>query len=618
MLKVLPQNISNLIAAGEVVTRPASVVKELVENAVDAGARSVIVSVRDAGKTQIQVIDDGCGMTPEEAVLCFERHATSKIASAEDLQRILTYGFRGEALASIAAVAEVTLRTRREEDEVGTQVEIAESKPPRTQPVAAPKGSNFAVRNLFFNVPARRKFLKSDNAELRAVIQEFQRVALIRPELAFKLISNGKEIHNLRPAATRKKRILDIFGMNLAKELVEVKVDTTLVRVSGYIGNPEDARKSAGNQFFFVNGRYFRSPFFHKAVCRPYEKLVPEDYVPAYFLFLETEPERVDVNIHPAKTEVKFEDEGMVFEILQAAVREALGKNDFTPSIDFDMRGAPDIPVFGPPAGKRGDAGSPAGTGSTGSGASWQRPPRIDYSPLFNPFDEVPGSIPGTGPEPFTLDPGIPDPGFPAPPAAPAGTERLFEDEAVAAPGKLIVLQRRYVVTPVKSGMMVVDIRRARERIFYERYLEKIAEQQPVLQQTLFPVTVRLSAEDYLTVLEQPDLTARLGFDIQDFGSNTVVVNALPEGYPVDEAQVRACIDELVAALRDDTSLEDQHHLLAAKMAASAAAGSPGSLRNDEAQLLVDQLFACREPALTPDGRRCMTIITFEDLEKKL
>ena len=592
MIQVLPQHISNLIAAGEVVGRPASVVKELMENAVDAGAGSILVSVLDAGKTLIQVIDDGCGMTAGEAVLCFERHATSKIASAEDLQRIATYGFRGEALASIAAVAEVTLRTRREEDEVGTQVDVSGSQEARTQAVAAPKGSNFAVRNLFYNVPARRKFLKSDNAELRAVIQEFLRVALIRPELAFKLTSNGKEIHNLRPAATHKKRILDIFGMNLAKELVEVKVDTTLVRIRGYVGNPEDARKSSGNQFFFVNGRYFRSPFFHKAVCKPYEKLVPDDYTPAYFLYLETEAGRVDVNIHPAKTEVKFEDEGMVFEILTAAVREALGKNDFTPSIDFDTKGAPDIPVFGPATDGGGEGG-------------WHRPPRIDYSPLFNPFDEMPAHRPDREDETPVIEPS-------------RNYGRLFEEESVAAAGSLIVLQRRYVVTPIKSGMLVVDIRRARERIFYERYLEKIAEQQPVRQQTLFPVSLTLSAEDYLTVLEQPDLTARLGFDIQDFGGNTVIVNALPEGYPVDPEQVRICIDSLVAALRDDSSLEDQSHLLAARMAESAARSGAGALGVAEAQLLVDQLFACREPKLSPDGHRCMTVITLEELEKKI
>ena len=589
MLQVLPQNISNLIAAGEVVSRPASVVKELVENAIDAGARSVSVTVLDAGKTLIQVIDDGCGMTPEEAVLCFERHATSKIATAEDLQRILTYGFRGEALASIAAVAEVTLKTRRPDDEVGTQVEISESKPPRVQPVSAPAGSNFAIRNLFFNVPARRKFLKSDNAELRAIIQEFLRIALIRPDVAFKLLSNGKEIHNLRPASTRKKRILDIYGMNLARELVEVSVDTSLVRISGFIGNPEDARKSSGNQFFFVNGRYFRSPFFHKAVCKPYEKLVPEDYVPAYFLYLETDPERVDVNIHPAKTEVKFEDEGLVFEILTAAVREALGKNNFTPSIDFDMKGAPDIPVF---TGRERD--------SDDNGGSWTRPPHIDYSPLFNPFDEPSDGVAGPvlGPVP--------------------GYGRLFEEESKAPAQSLLVLQRRYIVTPVKSGMMVIDIRRARERIFYERYYEKIAEQLPVRQQSLFPVTVKLSAEDYLAVLEQPDLTASLGFDIQDFGANTIVVNALPEGFGSGEESVRRGVDDLVAALKDDTSLDDQRQLLAARMAASAAASDPGSLHPEQAQLLVDQLFACREPNLTPDGRRCLTLITLEDLEKKL
>ena len=584
MLKVLPPNISNLIAAGEVVGRPASVVKELVENAVDAGAKSVSVTVLDAGKTLIQVIDDGCGMSPEEAVLCFERHATSKIETAEDLQHILTYGFRGEALASIAAVAEVTLKTRRPEDEVGIQVEISDSKPAQVQPVAAPSGSNFAVRNLFYNVPARRKFLKSDSAELRAIIQEFLRIALIRPEVAFRLTSNGKEIHNLRPAATRKKRILDIYGMNLAKELVEVNVDTTLVRISGYIGNPEDARKSTGNQFFFVNGRYFRSPFFHKAVCKPYEKLVPDEYTPAYFLFLETEPERVDVNIHPAKTEVKFEDEGMIFEILMAAVRESLGKNDFTPSIDFDMRGAPDIPVFT--------------KGKTGGNT---RPyhPQIDFSPLFNPFDE-----PAPAPDIPVIEP---SPAY----------GRLFEEESTAAQNSLLVLQRRYIVTPVKSGMMVIDIRRARQRIYYERFLEKIAEQQPVRQQTLFPVTLKLSAEDYLTVLEQPDLVARLGFDIQDFGGNTVVVNALPEGFETGEESVKIAVDDLIAALRDDNSLEDQSHLLAGRMAASAAASGFGALRAAEAQSLVDQLFACREPNLTPDGRKTLSIISFEEIEKK-
>ena len=287
-----------------------------------------------------------------------------------------------------------------------------------------------------------------------------------------------------------------------------------------------------------------------------------------------------------------------------AAVREALGKNDFTPSIDFDMKGAPDIPIFGPQPDSDGAAGH-----SGSSSRAWQRPPRIDYSPLFNPFD-VPDDIP--------------TPEFPAGPSQEPVLEptpaygRLFEETATAAAGKLLVLQRRYIVTPVKSGMMVVDIRRARQRIFYERYLEKIAEQQPVRQQTLFPVSVKLSAEDCLTLLEQPDLLARLGFDIQDFGGNTVVVNALPEGYPASEEAVKDCLDQLIAALRDDTSLEDQHHLLAARMAESAAASGAGSLNAEEAQLLVDQLFACREPNLTPDGRKCMTIITFEDLEKKL
>ena len=442
MIKVLPGNIANLIAAGEVVGRPASVVKELMENSIDAGSTGISVSILDAGRTLVQVIDDGCGMSPEDAALCFERHATSKISSAQDLEAILTYGFRGEALASIAAVAQVTLKTRREEDTVGIQIEAADSKILSTKPIACPKGCNIAVSNIFYNVPARRKFLKSDAAEMRHIEQEFIRVAVSHPQVAFSLRHNGKDIYNIRPAASLKQRISDICGRELAGELVDIATDTDIIRISGYIGSPIDARKTPGNQYFFINGRYFRSPFFHKAVCKPYEKLVPEDCTPAYFLFLETAPERVDVNIHPAKTEVKFEDEGLVFEILTAAGREALGKNDFTPSIDFDMKGAPDIPLF--PGRDDTSAGDPA----------WSRPPRIDYSPLFNPFDEVPAAP------------------WDAPVPEEAGGGRLFEDAPVPEGSALLVLQRRYVVTPVKSGLLVVDIRRARERIFYERYLE--------------------------------------------------------------------------------------------------------------------------------------------------
>ncbi|MBQ0122792.1 MAG: DNA mismatch repair endonuclease MutL [Bacteroidales bacterium] len=576
MLKVLPQNISNLIAAGEVVSRPSAVVKELMENAVDAGARSISVIVLDAGKTLIQVIDDGCGMSAEDAVLCFERHATSKIDCAEDLEKISTYGFRGEALPSIAAIAEVTLKTRREQDETATKVEAAASKIISAEWAAAPKGTSIAVRNIFYNVPARRKFLKSDNVELRNIIQEFTRIALIRTGLSLKLTSQGKEIYNLKPAQNTKQRIRDLFGTNLANSLVPVKVDTTVVKVSGFIGNPEDAVKRQGNQFFFVNGRYFRSPFFHKAVCKPYENLVAPDSTPAYFIFLESEPEKVDVNIHPSKTEVKFEDEPVIFEILMACVRESLGKNDFTPSIDFDMKGAPEIPIF--PVGGNGPDFRPI------------QPPAMGFDPLFNPFNETRFE-----------------------------NEGLFcEEPSCEAQADIMVVQKKYIVTPVRSGLMIVNITRARERIFFERYLQKIVEHLPVSQQTLFPVTIDLGPEDHLVLLQQPELLTELGFDIRDFGGNSVVVYGLPENYPMGEADVKDSIDELLSALKDDTATDDTRHLLAARMAKSAAKHGAEPAGREAAQLLVDTLFACREPNLTPDGRKCVTILTLEELDKKL
>ncbi|MBQ0024590.1 MAG: DNA mismatch repair endonuclease MutL [Bacteroidales bacterium] len=592
MLKVLPQNISNLIAAGEVVSRPASVVKELVENAIDAGATNVSVIVSDAGRTMIQVIDNGCGMSSEEAVLCFERHATSKISEAGDLEHILTYGFRGEALASIAAVAQVTLKTRRQGEEVGTKVEVAESQVSGVSEAATPYGSRFEIRNLFYNVPARRKFLKSDAVELRNIIQEFLRIALIRPSVAMKLVSNGKEIYNLHPTDVLKKRIQDVYGMNLAKGIVPVQVNTSVIRLTGFIGNPEDALKRQNNQFFFVNGRYFRSAFFNKAVCKPYEKLIPEGYSPAYFIYMELEPEKTDVNIHPAKTEIKFEDEAIIFEILEAAVREGIGKNDFTPSIDFDTKGAPEFPVFEP--------SSREPSHFTGYSA-----PSVDYTPLFNPFEEE-KQIYGQ----LSLD---------SPSITPSVSYgHLFEEQSVKRESRLLLLHKKLIVTPVKSGMMVIDIRRARQRIFYEQYLQVLIEGQNVTQQTLFPQTIELSTEDYITLMEQPDLLERLGFDIRDFGQGSVVVYGLPDGYSADSKSIRESIDSLVAALRDDTSLDDTNHLMAARMAERAAACGSEELNCETAQMLVDKLFACREPNLSPDGHRCVAIITIEEIEKKL
>ena len=346
-LRILPKNIADMIAAGEVVQRPASVVKELMENAVDAGATDIKVVVADAGRTLIQVIDNGCGMTPDDAVLCFERHATSKLASAEDLHHILTFGFRGEALASIVAVAEVTLRTRQEGEELGVEVTMAASENKGTREVSCPVGTNVAVRNLFYNIPARRKFLKSDNVELRHIVEEFQRVALTRPDIAFTLTHNGKDIHVVKPAPSHKFRIQDLLGPAIVGDIVDIEASTSLVSLQGYIGKPESARKTLGNQFFFVNGRYFRSPLLHKAVMKAYENLIPEGYTPSYFIYLDVDPSTVDVNIHPTKAEIKFEEDQILFQTVFAAVKEALGKVGVAGSIEFDNPEAREIPVIG-------------------------------------------------------------------------------------------------------------------------------------------------------------------------------------------------------------------------------------------------------------------------------
>lgn len=584
MLKVLPPEIANLIAAGEVVGRPASVVKELMENSVDAGATAVTVSISDSGRTLIKVSDNGCGMSRDDAVLCFERHATSKISGASDLERIMTYGFRGEALASIAAVSAVTLRTRRKDGDVGTKVEAEQSGVISVEGDPIAEGTVFEVRNLFYNVPARRKFLKSDAVEMRNIVQEFLRVALTRPEMALRLISGGKDVYNLRPVQNIKQRIRDIYGMNVARELVEVNVNTTIVNVSGFIGSPEGARKRSGTQFFFVNGRYFRSPMLNKAVCKPYEKLISDGSLPAYFLYLTINPEEVDVNIHPTKTEVKFGDEGVIFEILMAGVRESLGKNDFTPSIEFDSVGnIPQIPVFH--------------KNDTTSRSPYV--PKPDYTPLFNPFDTP--SYPESARSSFHPE------------------EKFLFEEAPAEDGRdILVAHGKYILVPVKSGIMLIHVERARQRIFYERYYEKIAEQQPIVQRTLFPQTVKLSAEDCLALTEKSETVAQLGFDIRDFGGGSVVVYGVPEGFEIDESGVAGSIDALIAALCDETQIDDYRHSVAVKLAESAAATGRKSLNHTEAQLLVDSLFACREPNLSPSGHRCVTIISTDDLDKLL
>lgn len=684
-IRILPSNIANMIAAGEVVQRPSSVVKELVENAVDAGATQVTVILSDAGRTLIQVIDNGCGMTPDQAVLCFERHATSKIATADDLLDITTFGFRGEALASIAAVAEVTLKTRRAEDEVGCQVVYDDSKHVSTDEISTPAGSNFAVRNLFYNIPARRKFLKSDNVEMKHVVEEFVHVALTRSNIGFTLIHNGKNVYVLKPAKSLKFRIQDLLGSYVVSQVVDISADTSVVNVRGYVGRPDQAKKTLGNQYFFVNGRYFRSPYLHKAVMNAYENMLPQGATPAYFIYLEVDPHKLDVNISPTKTEVKFEDDSVIFQTLYACVKESLGRNSFGASIDFDTKDMAEIPAFSNDFDKfRPEVSMPDVS------------PDNEYNPFDNPdgghepsetgfgspmptggndripsgmtgSDDMQGWIPsgmtggmpggslgaasgGDMPMPAGLQmpvhktsvdfpmpdyTGASDPNFGMTEDIGSGANyyesaaskyvdkrddygKLFEDRMAAMPS-LILIQKKYIVTTVKSGMLLINIRRALERIMYERFLKALSGGEHVTQQALFPVQVPVGVENRLIFDEHSSLLRSLGFDIAPFGNDTIVVNGMPEGFQVDQNSVEEAMAEVLIALSDNhTSLPGMmESAMAEKFAKMAASEGKPIETVSAAKSLMDSLFACSNSEYTSNGRKIMTIMTIDDIEKR-
>ena len=629
-IRILPSNIANMIAAGEVVQRPASVVKELMENAVDAGADQVTVVIQDAGRTLIQVIDNGCGMSPDQAVLCFERHATSKLQTAEDLHNILTFGFRGEALASIAAVAEVTLKTRRDEDEVGCQVDFADSQHLSTQEIATPQGANFSVRNLFYNVPARRKFLKSDNVEFKHIVTEFTRVALTRPGVGFTLTHNGKDVCVLRPAKSLKFRIQDVLGASVANDVVDIHTQTSVVEVTGYVGRPEAARKGLGNQYFFVNGRYFKSAYLHKAVMKAYENLIPDGVTPSYFIYLEIDPQSIDVNIHPTKTEIKFEDDSVVFQILFACIKESLGKNSFGFGIDFDREGAPEIPAFG----KNFD-----------EFRSFDEPQAVG-DPSFNPFDNdgfpseasafdngfVPGSFGSSTqsyqPAKAENDWTQAETDFTQPQHYSGQSQnfmekrddygKLFEDRFV--PGKaVILLQGKYILTPAKSGLMAVNVQRAMERILYDRFLSSLSMNAHVTQTALFPVTVRVGMENIYLFAEHSQMLAGLGFDIAPFGTDTIVVNGVPEGFSAEAGKVQEMVEDVLQILSEDHNSLPELMVsnMASKFAALGARTCEAMTNPAEAQRLIDNLFASENPEYTSQGRKIISIIPLEEIDRK-
>lgn len=608
-IHILPSNIANMIAAGEVVQRPASVVKELVENAVDAGATNISVVILDSGRTLIQVIDNGCGMSPDEAVLCFQRHATSKIATAADLEDIRTYGFRGEALPSIAAVAEVTLKTRRPCDETAAVVTItdATADSPGKQDIstaAAPVGTSIAVSNLFYNTPARRKFLKSDAVEMKAIVAEFQRVALTRTDISFTLLSNGKPLCRLSPASGVKFRISDLFGQSAAAELLPLEVETSVASISGFIAPPQAARKNAVNQFFFVGGRYFRSAYLHKAVMKAYENLVPQGYMPSYFIYLTVNPGAVDINVHPTKTEVKFEDDNVLFDVLNAAVREALGRSVCDDVIDFDSATVPNIRNVGYSFEEYRGIAEPSTVKDSGfnpfegdgfpNQKEWEPSHRDSYDNLFE---------------------GLSSEGR-------AGTlsENSGPCKTVCPEGPLPIVAGRFILSRSKSGVMLIDMVRAMQRILYERFLAALSKEEPVGQTTLFPLEVEVGAENIQLLVNNADMLGHLGFDISPIGVATISVNSLPQGLSDDKMSVSALIYEVVTALGDEkvSIAGAMYASLAEKLAKSSSRSVILPSDGLGARELCDSLFDCETPQVTSDGRRILTVLKVEDLESFL
>lgn len=619
IIHLLPDSVANQIAAGEVIQRPASVIKELVENAIDAEAGNVHVLVTDAGKTCIQVIDDGKGMSETDARLSFERHATSKIREASDLFALRTMGFRGEALASIAAVAQVELKTRPEKEELGTKLIIAGSKVESQEAVSCPKGSNFSIKNLFFNIPARRKFLKANSTELSNILTEFERIALVHPDVAFSLYSNDSELFNL-PVAPLRQRILAIFGKKLNQQLLSVEVNTTMIKISGYVAKPETARKKGAHQYFFVNGRYMRHPYFHKAVMEAYEQLIPVGEQISYFLYLEVDPANIDVNIHPTKTEIKFENEQAIWQIISAAVKESLGKFNAVPSIDFDTEDMPEIPAFEqhlppePPRVQYNSDFNPFKTSSSGGGGGSYSRQRVDWEDLYGGLEKAskmnrPVAEPEAEPDDF----------FPTeeemksvtPPAT------LYAGEPVVEKGNLhLQFKGRFILTSVKSGLMLIDQHRAHIRVLFDRYMMQIRQKQGMSQGVLFPEILQLPASEATVLQSIMDDLSAVGFELSNLGGGSYAINGIPSGIEgLDPLELVRNMLHTAMEKGNDVKEEIQG-ILALTLARAAAIVYGQVLTNEEMVSLVDSLFACAAPNYTPDGKTVLATIKEDEIEK--
>ena len=623
IIHLLPDSVANQIAAGEVIQRPSSVIKELVENSIDAGATLIQVYVVDAGKSCVQVIDNGQGMSETDARLSFERHATSKISAATDLFSLHTMGFRGEALASIAAVAQVELKTRTKSEDVGVSICIEGSKLVSQEPVSCPVGANFAVKNLFFNIPARRKFLKTNQTELSNIMNEFERIALAHPDISFTLHSNDTLVMNLSSGNFRQ-RILGIFGRKFDQQLVPVQVETSLVNISGFVGLPSAARKKGAHQYFFVNGRYMRHPYFSKAVMTAYERLLPEGEQIPYFLHLQVDPSRIDVNIHPTKTEIKFQDEQPIWQIILAAVREALGRSGAVPTIDFDTAGRPDIPAFTP----HGDV----------------VPPEVEIDTSYNPFEQpgansassfaTPVRSEGRGamsrtkssvtgweqlytPAERSSARSLPE--EPSEPESPTLYGNLSKDEQQLwerSGAEFFQYKGRFVVTSVKSGLLFVEQRRAHIRILYEQYMLRLHDKKGPSQGLLFPQLIQLPPSQATLLEELTDELTSVGFDISNLGGGSFSVLAIPAGTEgLDPgALVGGLLDD---ALGKATGAKAEIvQIIALSLAKKAALPIGQALSQAEMEDLIEKLFACETPNYTPDGKLILSIFSQEQIEK--
>lgn len=651
IIQLLPDSVANQIAAGEVIQRPASVIKELVENSIDAGATLINVVCVDSGRTSIQVTDNGKGMSETDARLSFERHATSKIRQADDLFNLHTMGFRGEALASIAAVAQVELRTRRPDDDLGTALTIAGSRFVSQEPVQCPVGCNFTISNLFYNVPVRRKFLKSNTTELNNIVTAFERIALVYPDVAFTLYNNQTELYNLKAGGLRQ-RIVDVIGKKINQHLLPIDIDTTMCKISGFVGKPESARKKGARQFFFVNGRYMKHPYFHKAIMTAYERLVPEGEQIPYFIYFTVNPTDIDVNIHPTKTEIKFENEQTVWQILTAAVRDAVGMFNDVTAIEFDTEGQPDIPALG--AMPQADISAP----------------KVQYNPAYNPFNEPSAQRSSAAPDnweqlyeglssahsrqqsapslfgndtggviqsrsnatnkPFADNGIVLSKGFSKPDglnAESAGFNALSADKdmlsASTEPSPLeekspthYQYKGRYIMTSVKSGLMIIDQYRAHTRILYEGYIEQMQKRRPSSQKPLFPDTIHFSASDKVVVEAVMPELQNIGFELTPNEEGDYTITAVPSG--LDGLDYVALVQDLVASAREKTTsaIDDINHSIALELARNAAVTYGQVLTNTEMENIVNSLFACSNFSYTPDGKKILTMLRQTDLEQ--